>query len=118
MIKPQKVATMLRDLVLFSGLGCVAGAGVGFFVFLRLGLPKDPAYLTGYISGLFVISGLKLGISIWFLRIVFTALLRIWAFSCSFASSYQFKDMDLEPRNAFVEPSHDTRHDLTPTASS
>jgi hypothetical protein len=44
--------------------GCLCGAGVGFFLFIRFGFPKD-AHLAGYISGVFVVAGLKFGFSWW-----------------------------------------------------
>jgi hypothetical protein len=70
--------TLIKDFIIFSGLGCVAGAGVGFFIFLRLGFPKESQYMIGYIFGLFVVSGLKFGISIWVLRAVASILLQLW----------------------------------------
>ena len=56
-----------KELLFSCVRGCLCGAGVGFFLFLRLGFPKD-AELAGYISGLFVVAGLKLGLSLWAIR--------------------------------------------------
>lgn len=56
-----------KELLFSCVRGCLCGAGVGFFLFLRLGLPKD-AYLVGYLSGLFVVAGLELGFSWWIIR--------------------------------------------------
>jgi len=56
-----------KELLLSGVRGCLCGAGVGFFLLLRLGFPKD-AELAGYISGLFVVAGLKLGLSWWVVR--------------------------------------------------
>lgn len=56
-----------KELLLSVAHGCFCGAGVGFFVFLHLGFPKDLEF-TGYISGLFVVAGLKFGFSLWAIR--------------------------------------------------
>lgn len=56
-----------KELLFSCAPGCLCGAGVGFFLFLRLGFPKD-AYLAGYLSGLFVVAGLKLGFAWWIIR--------------------------------------------------
>ena len=45
------------------------GATVGFFFFLHLGFPSQPE-LSGYLSGLFVAAGCKVGLLGWFVRIV------------------------------------------------
>ncbi len=58
-----------KELFLSCVHGCFCGAGVGFFLFLRLGFPKD-AHLAGYISGLFVVAGLELGLSWWAVRLL------------------------------------------------
>ena len=55
---------MGKELLLSSVQGCLCGAGVGFFLFLRLGFPKDTE-LAGYLCGLFVLAGLKFSFS-WF----------------------------------------------------
>ncbi len=92
---PNSLSGWVRDFVIFCGRGALAGAGVGAFVFLRLGFPHKSQYMVGYISGLFVLSGVKLGISVWFVRNFIRALLRMWAQAFSCASRYQFHDMDL-----------------------
>lgn len=56
-----------KELLLCCARGCLCGAGIGFFLFLRLGFPKD-AKLAGYLSGLFVVAGLKFGFSLWLIR--------------------------------------------------
>lgn len=56
-----------KGLLLSCARGCLGGAGIGFFVFLRLGFPKD-LNLAGYLSGLFVVAGLKFGFSLWVIR--------------------------------------------------
>lgn len=56
-----------KEVLLSCARGCFYGAGVGFFLFLRLGFPKD-GYLAGYISGLFVVAGLKVSFSWWIIR--------------------------------------------------
>jgi len=58
-----------KQLSLFAGLGALCGAGVGFFIFLRLGFPAQPLN-AGYISGLFLLSGVKLGVLVWVGRMV------------------------------------------------
>ena len=85
---------LLKDLLGFCVLGIAAGAGVGFFIFVRLGFPKE-SYMIGYLSGLFVVSGIKFGISLWLVRIIFRSLLHVWAQGSFCASHYHFRDMDL-----------------------
>jgi hypothetical protein len=71
-----KACTRLaKELMLFSGLGVLCGAGVGFFMFARLGFPNN-AETAGHISALFVTAGIKLGISVWVIRRVIFALRR------------------------------------------
>jgi hypothetical protein len=57
------------EFVLFTGGGALFGASVGFFFFLHLGFPSQPE-LSGYLSGLFVVAGGKVGLLGWFVRIV------------------------------------------------
>jgi hypothetical protein len=52
------------EFLIFSGLGGLLGAGVGLFMFLSLGVPPNPED-AGYASGLFLISGIKLGALAW-----------------------------------------------------
>jgi hypothetical protein len=85
----------LKDFLGFCLLGIGAGAGVGFFIFVRLGFPKE-SYMIGYLSGLFVVSGIKFGISLWLVRIIFRSLLHVWAQGSFCASHYHFRDMDLQ----------------------
>jgi hypothetical protein len=85
---------LLKDLLGFCVLGIAAGAGVGFFIFVRLGFPKE-SYMIGYLSGLFVVSGIKFGISLWLVRIIFRSLLYVWAQGSFCESHYHFRDMDL-----------------------
>lgn len=63
-----------EELLLACVRGGLCGAGVGLFFFLRLGFPKD-AELVGYLSGLFVLAGLKLGFSWYLLRSVATPII-------------------------------------------
>jgi hypothetical protein len=96
-MKPQSknLVAWLKEFLGFCVLGVGAGAGVGLFVFVRLGFPKD-SYMIGYMSGLFLSSGLKLGISLWAIHIIFRGLLHLWAEGSFCASRYQFRDMDLQ----------------------
>ena len=68
---------------------------MGFFMFVRLGFPKQ-SYMIGYMSGLFIGSGIKFGISLWLVRIIFRALLHMWGQGSFCASHYHFRDMDLQ----------------------
>jgi hypothetical protein len=56
-----------KELLLSCAHGCFTGLGVGFFMFLRLGAPATHE-LTGYMVGLFLMAGLKLGFSLWVIR--------------------------------------------------
>lgn len=56
-----------KELLLSGARGCLFGAGIGLFLFLRLGFPKD-AYLAVYLSRLFIVAGLKFGLFLWLLR--------------------------------------------------
>jgi|ERR1700730_1997413 hypothetical protein len=94
-LSPKSILDLVTSLFIFSGLGCIAGAGVGFFVFLRLGLPKESEHLIGHVSSLFVGAGLEFGISLWALHVIFFCLLQSWSVGYSCASSYHFKNMDL-----------------------
>jgi len=61
-----------RELLLFCARGCFTGLGVGFFIFLRLGTPATHE-LSGFMVGLFLMAGLKLGFSWWVIRsLIFT----------------------------------------------
>jgi hypothetical protein len=94
--QPKSLVAWLKDFLRFCALGVAAGAGVGSFMFVRLGLPKQ-SYMIGYLSELFVGSGLKFGISLWFVRTIFRSLLQVWAQGVFCASHYHFRDMDLQP---------------------
>ncbi len=52
-------------------LSCVGGGfwglGVGLFIFLRLGIPATDE-LSGYVVGLFLMAGLKVGFSLYVIR--------------------------------------------------
>jgi hypothetical protein len=93
---PNSLVAWLKDFLVFCMLGVGAGAGVGFFMFVRLGFPKE-SYMIGYLSALFIGSGMKFGVSLWFVRIIFRALLQLWAQGDFCASHYHFRDMDLQP---------------------
>ena len=56
-----------KEFLLSCAHGCLCGAGIGFFLFVRLGFPKD-AKLAGYIGGLFIAAGLKFGLLLWVIR--------------------------------------------------
>src|ERR1700730_215278 len=84
----------LKDFLGFCLLGIGAGAGVGFFIFVRLGFPKE-SYMIGYLSGLFVVSGIKFGISLWLVRIIFRSLLHVWAQGSFCASPFYFTALAL-----------------------
>jgi hypothetical protein len=92
---PKTLVAWLKDFLGFCVLGVGAGAGVGFFMFVRLGFPKE-FYMIGYLSGLFVVSGMKFGVSLWLVRISFRFLLQLWAQGYFCASHYHFRDMDLQ----------------------
>ncbi len=56
-----------KELLLSCARGCFSGFGVGFFIFLRLGAPATRE-LSGYMVGLFLVAGLKLGFFLWLIR--------------------------------------------------
>src|SRR5229473_703621 len=64
-----------RELLLFCARGCFSGLGVGFFIFLRLGPPAIHE-LFGYMVGLFLMAGLKLGFFLWVIRSLAFPLIR------------------------------------------
>jgi hypothetical protein len=96
-MKPQPTSLVgwVKELIGFWVLGVAAGAGVGFFMLVRLGFPTE-SYMIKYMSGLFISSGVKFGTSLWFARIVVRSLLRLWAEGSFCASRYHFRDMDLQ----------------------
>jgi hypothetical protein len=94
--QPKNFVAWLKEFLGFSMIGVGAGAGVGFFMFLRLGFPKE-TYMIGYMSGLLIGSGIKLGIGLWFVHIIFRSLLHLWAQGSFCGSHYHFRDMDLQP---------------------
>jgi hypothetical protein len=104
---PKNLVAWLKEFLAFSMIGIGAGAGVGFFMFLRLGFPKE-TYMIGYMSGLFIGSGVKLGISLWFVHIIFRSLLHLWAQGSFCGSHYHFRDMDLQPGHFDSWTSHQT----------
>ena len=65
----------LKELLLPCVYGCCCGLGVGFFLFLRLGAPETRE-LTGYMVGLFLVAGLKLGFSLGIVRCFASPLIR------------------------------------------
>ena len=67
-----------KELLLFCGLGAVVGAGIGLIVFLHLGAPKTSEN-AGYVAGLFVKSGVQLGIISWMFHVAVKPLGR-WFF--------------------------------------
>jgi hypothetical protein len=93
--QPKSLVAWLKEFLGFCLFGVIAGAGVGFFMFVRLGFPKE-SYMIGYMSGLFIGSGIKFGISLWVVRIIFRSLLQLWAQNYFCASHYHFRDMDLQ----------------------
>jgi hypothetical protein len=67
-----------KELLLSCARGCFGGLGVGLFLFLRLGAPATHE-LTGYMVGLFLMAGLKLGLSLWVIRtLVFPLIQHFW----------------------------------------
>jgi hypothetical protein len=70
-----------KELLLFCSVGALCGAAIGFFMYLHLGPLKNPED-TGYAAGLFVKSGVQLGLIVWMIRMVVSALRR-----CFFGSS-------------------------------
>jgi hypothetical protein len=115
---PKNLIELFKDMFVCCLLGCVSGVGVGFFVFLRLGFPHKSEYLVGYICGLFVVSGMKFGITVWLTRIIGFSMLDLWSCAGSFASSYAFKDMDLNPGSqGLIEPTQVTRDVDVPNIS-
>jgi hypothetical protein len=107
---PKTLRALFKDLVAFCLLGCVSGAGVGFFIFLRLGFPNRSEHLAGYICGLFFVAGLKFGIAVWFIRIVGWSMLELWSSAGSCASSYAFKNMDLNCGSQVPQEGTRNRH--------
>jgi hypothetical protein len=64
-----------KELLLSCAYGCFCGLGVGFFLFLRLGTPATQE-LAGYMIGLFLMAGLKLGFSLGMIRSLVFPLIR------------------------------------------
>src|ERR1700724_3856661 len=93
--QPKNLVAWLKDFLRFLALGVAAGAGVGFFMFVRLGFPKQ-SYMVGYLSALFIGSGNKFGNRLWLVRTIFRSLLQLWAQGAFCASHYHFRDMDLQ----------------------
>jgi hypothetical protein len=56
-----------REFLFLTAGGACFGGAVGFFFFLHLGIPGQP-YLTGFVSGLFVMAGVKVGFVVWLVR--------------------------------------------------
>src|ERR1700731_4684505 len=82
-----------RELLLFCARGCFTGLGVGFFIFLRLGTPATHE-LSGFMVGLFLMAGLKLGFSWWVIRSLIFTLIHHCRNSSS--SSERFKQAERE----------------------
>jgi len=86
------------------------------FLFVHLGFPKQHE-ITGYLSGLFIMSGIKFGVFLFVIRLVFLALCRIFAEVGSCASRYHFADMHLtRSTGKCTEPTQDSQHSLGPRA--
>jgi hypothetical protein len=64
------------------------------FLFVHLGFPKQHE-ITGYLAGLFIMSGIKFGILLLMVRLMCLALRQIFAEVGSCASRYHFADMHL-----------------------
>jgi hypothetical protein len=65
----------LKDLVPSGVLGLACGAGIGFFVFPRLGFPRDPNN-AGYVSGLFLLAGFELDLGVAASRFLYSKVCR------------------------------------------
>jgi hypothetical protein len=64
-----------KELLLSCSRGSFYGLGVGLFMFLRLGAPATQE-LCGYMVGLFLVAGLKFGLSLWVIRSLVFPLIR------------------------------------------
>jgi hypothetical protein len=77
--RPTEIASICRkvgsELLISCARGCSCGLGVWFFLCLRLGTPATRE-LTGYMVGLFLIAGLKLGFSLGIIRSLAFLLIR------------------------------------------
>ena len=57
-----------KDILLFCSVGALIGAGIGFIVFLHLGIPKTSEE-GQYIASLFVKSGVQFGFIMWIIQV-------------------------------------------------
>ena len=64
-----------KVLLVYGGLGGLCGAAIGFIMFLHLGPLKNPED-AGYAAGLFVKSGVQVGLIVWMIRAIALAIRR------------------------------------------
>jgi hypothetical protein len=56
-----------EELLFFCIMGALFGVGICFIMFLHLGTPNTPEN-AGYVTALFVKSGVQLGVVVWMVR--------------------------------------------------
>jgi H+/gluconate symporter-like permease len=70
-----------KEVLLFCGLGALGGAAIGFTLFLHLG-PLKTAEDAGYATGLFIKSGVEVGLIGWVISMMIRGI-RNWIFGSS-----------------------------------